>query len=57
MTGDATERIGVGQCSEHGVVSEDDGATIQFPADAECHCGRELERATVATRQEVRDHV
>lgn len=53
MTESDSERIGVGKCSEHGVVSEDDGAIIQFPTEAECYCGRELERATVATREEV----
>jgi len=50
-----TERIGVGECDEHGVVTEDDGATISFPVEAEC--GRELDRATVATREEVERHV
>ena len=52
-----TERIGVGECDEHGAVTEDDGATISFPVEAECHCGRELDRATVATREEVERHV
>jgi hypothetical protein len=50
------ELVGVGECSEHGLVTERDGATIQFPTDAECHCGRSLEQATVATRNDVEAH-
>jgi len=57
QSGNDTERIGVGECGEHGVVTEDDGAAISFPGQAVCHCGRELERATVATREEVERHV
>ena len=53
----AISRVGVGECPDHGVVTEDDGATIKFPTDAECHCGRELDRATFASRQEVQRHV
>jgi hypothetical protein len=52
-----TERIGVGRCPEHGIVTEDDGAAVRFPTIAECHCGRELDRATVAGVEEVRPRV
>ena len=48
-----SETIAVGECSVHGLVTEDDGAEIRFPVTAECHCGRELKRATVAEPEEV----
>lgn len=51
------ENIAVGECPEHEIVTEDDGAVISFPTVAECHCGRELDRATVASRQEVQQYV
>jgi len=54
---DETERIGVGRCPEHGIVTEDDGAEVHFPTGAECYCGRELDRATVADAEEVRSRV
>jgi len=48
-----SESIAVGECSVHGLVTEKDGVKIQFPTVAECHCGKELERATVADAEEV----
>ena len=54
---DANEVIGVGECPEHGIVAEPDNATIKFPTTAECYCGQELLRATVADPQTVENHV
>jgi len=51
------ELIGVGECPEHGIVTEEDGAAVRFPTVAECHCGRKLDRATVADTEEVRSRV
>lgn len=47
------ELMYIGECAECGYVTEDDGADIEFPNKAECHCGETLERATVAEREEV----
>lgn len=51
-----TAHIGIGRCPDHGIVTENDGATIRFPTTAECYCGRDLESATVAGAEEVRAH-
>ena len=51
------EKIAVGKCNEHGIVTEHDGAEIRFPTTAECHCGQELDRATIADPQEVQQYV
>lgn len=47
-----SEKIPVGKCPRDGIVFGDD-VEMEFPVEARCSCGMELETCTVATREEV----
>jgi hypothetical protein len=47
-------RVQVGKCRECGVVVNE---TIAFPNQPTCKCGRQLTKATVATKSEVQERV
>lgn len=53
----SSERVPVGRCPEHGLVSGDD-VDFRFPNVPECNlCGSELTRATIADKEIIAENV